>query len=70
MTTVSYTNPSPISVAKSDFYSYYIFLASCSVVRSFEVIVSAFAQQLQDGERFSFMTENILFVAELVSLVA
>ena len=67
MTTVS---PSSIPVAKSDFYSYYIILASCSVVRSFEVIVSEFAQRLQEGERFSFMTENILFVAELVSLVA
>ena len=38
-------------------------------MRSFEVIVGIFAQQLEDGERFSSMTETILFVAELVSLV-
>ena len=42
----------------------------CSIVRSFERIVSIFAQQLEVGDRISFMTENILFVAELVSWVA
>ena len=44
-----------------------IFFYPCSIVRSFEVIVSVFAQQLREGDSFSFMTDNILFVAELVS---
>ena len=47
-----------------------LFLAPCSIVRSFEEIVSVFARQLEVGNRTSFMTENILFVAELVSWVA
>ena len=42
----------------------------CSIVRSFEEIVSVFAQQLRDEDRFSVMTDNILFVAELVSWIA
>ena len=46
------------------------FLVPCSIVRSFEVIVSVFARQLEDGDCISFMTEYILFVAELVSWVA
>ena len=36
-------------------------------MRSFEVIVGIFAQQIEDGERFLLTTETILFVAELVS---
>ena len=39
----------------------------CSIVRSFETIVSVFAQQQKDGDRFSVMTDTIHFVAELVS---
>ena len=39
----------------------------CSIVRSFETIVSVFAQQQKDGDRFSVMTDSIYFVAELVS---
>ena len=42
-------------------------LAPCSIVRSFDVIVGVFAQQLVEGDSYSFMTENILIVAELVS---
>ena len=42
----------------------------CSIVRSFEEIVSVFAQQPRDEDRFSVMTDNILFVAELVSWIA
>jgi len=41
--------------------------SSASIVRSFEVIVGIFAQQIEDGELFSLTTETILFVAELVS---
>ena len=48
----------------------FFFFASCSIVRSFEVLVSVFARQLEVGDRISFMTENVLFVAELVSWVA
>ena len=51
-------------------YSLSFSIAPHSIVRSFEVIVSIFAQQLEDGERFSSMTETILFVAESVSWVA
>ena len=36
-------------------------------MRSFDVIVGVFAQQLVEGDSYSFMTENILIVAELVS---
>jgi len=39
-----------------------------SIVQSFEAIVSTFAQQLARDDTFVFMTETILFVAELVSL--
>ena len=46
------------------------FFAPCSIVHSFEVLVSVFARQLEVGDRISFMTENVLFVAELVSWVA
>ena len=42
------------------------FFYPCSIVRSFEEIVSVFAQQPREGDSFSFMTDNILFVAELV----
>ena len=38
----------------------------CSIVQSFETVVSTFAQQPRN-EIFVVMTENILFVAELVS---
>ena len=51
-------------------HSFLLFLASCSIVHSFEVLVSVFARQLEVGDRISFMTENVLFVAELVSWVA
>ena len=43
------------------------FLDPCSIVRSYEAIVSTFAQQLEEGGTFSFMTESVLFVAEVVS---
>ena len=46
-----------------------IIFGPCSIVRSFETIVSVFAQQQKDGDRFSVMTDSILFVAELVSWV-
>ena len=46
-----------------------IIFGPCSIVRSFETIVSVFAQQEKDGGHFSVMTDNILFVAELVSWV-
>ena len=46
------------------------FFAPCSIVRSFEVLVSIFARQLEYGDWFSLVTENVLFVAELVSWVA
>ena len=36
-------------------------------MHSFDVIVGVFAQQLVEGDSYSFMTENILIVAELVS---
>ena len=39
-------------------------------MHSFETIVSVFAQQQEDGDHFSVMTDTILFVAELVSWVA
>ena len=39
-------------------------------MRSYEEIVSMFAQQLEGGSRIPFVTENILVVAELVSVVA
>ena len=39
-------------------------------MRSFDTIVSVFAQQLENRESFSVMTENVLFVAEAVSWVA
>ena len=39
-------------------------------MRSYEEIVSMFAQQLEAGSRIPFMTENILVVTELVSVVA
>ena len=39
-------------------------------MRSYEEIVSMFAQQLEGGNRIPFMTENILVVTELVSLDA
>ena len=48
----------------------HFYFAPCSIVRSFEVLVSVFAQQLEDGDCFSLVTENILFVAELVGWVA
>ena len=38
-------------------------------MRSFDTIVSVFAQQLEDREIFSVMRENVLFVAEAVSCV-
>ena len=44
-----------------------IIFGPCSIVRSFETIVSVFAQQQENGDRFSVMTDSILFVAELVS---
>ena len=46
-----------------------IVFGPCSIVHSFETIVSVFAQQPKDGDRFSVMTDSILFVAELVSWV-
>ena len=46
-----------------------LFLTPCSIVRSFEVLVSIFARQLEYGDCFSLVTENVLFVAELVSWV-
>ena len=45
-------------------------LPHCSIVRSYEEIVSMFAQQLEGGNRIPFMTESILVVTELVSLGA
>ena len=39
-------------------------------MRSYEAIVSTFAQQLDEGDNFSVSTEKILFVAEAVSWVA
>ena len=39
-------------------------------MRSYEAIVRTFAKQLEEEDTFSFMTENILFVAEAVSWVA
>ena len=59
-----------MSSLKTSSYFLSSFLSSCSIVRSFEVIVGILAQQVEDGERFSFTTETILFVAELVSWVA
>ena len=47
----------------------HLFFAPYSIVRSFDTIVSIFAQQLREGESFSFMTESILLLAELVSWV-
>ena len=44
-----------------------IIFGPCSIVRSFETIVSVFAQQQKDGDRFSVMTDSIHFVTELVS---
>ena len=44
-----------------------IIFGPCSIVRSFETIVSVFAQQQKDGDHFSVMTDSIHFVAELVS---
>ena len=44
-----------------------IIFGPCSIVHSFETIVSVFAQQQKDGDRFSVMTDTIHFVAELVS---
>ena len=38
-------------------------------MRSFDTIVSVFAQQLEDRKNFSVMTENVQFVAEAVSWV-
>ena len=45
-------------------------LDPCSIVRSYEAIVSTFAQQLEEGETFFVMRESVLFVAEAVSWVA
>ena len=42
------------------------FLASYSIVRTFETIVSVAAQQLDDRQSFTFKTENFVFHAELV----
>ena len=39
-------------------------------MRSYEEIVSMFAQQLEGENRIPFMTENILVVTERVSMVA
>ena len=39
-------------------------------MRSFDTIVSVFAQQLGEGESFSVEEERVLFVAEAVSWVA
>lgn len=44
------------------------FLAFCSIVYSFERIVSTFAQQLIIGNPFTVMKESIFFAAKLVSL--
>ena len=44
-----------------------VFLAFCSIVHSFETVGSVFAQQLENGDSFSVMTDSILFVAEHVS---
>ena len=38
-------------------------------MNSYERIVSAFAQQLEDGDHISFTSRNILLVTELVGLV-
>lgn len=42
------------------------FLASCSIARTFETTVSVLAQQLDDRQRYLFVTENFVFLAELV----
>ena len=39
-------------------------------MRSFDTIVSIFAQQLENNMNFSVRTENVIFVAEAVSWVA
>ena len=63
-------NHNPMQWLKVDhFYLSSTLFHSCSIVQSFETIVSTFAQQSRN-ETFNFMTETILFVAELVSLIA
>ena len=63
-------NHNPMQWLKVDhFYLSSTLFHSCSIVQSFETIVSTFAQQSRN-ETFIFMTETILFVAELVSLIA
>ena len=42
------------------------FLASCSIAHIFETTVSVLAQQLDDRQSYSIVTENFTFVAELV----
>ena len=39
----------------------------CSVLQSFEVIVSQYAQQLTTNERQSFSAPSLVVIAELVS---
>ena len=58
-------SPSPVETFITVTFSF----SSCSIVRSFEGIVSMFAQQPGDQSRIPFMTENILLVTELVSLI-
>ena len=56
-------------ISSGNIYHCHLFFSSCSIVRSFEGIVSMFAQQPGDQTRIPFMTENILLVTELVSLI-
>ena len=51
----------------NDVYITIVFLAFFSIVHSFETVGSVFAQQLENGDSFSVMTDSILFVAEHVS---
>ena len=51
----------------NDAYITIVFLAFFSIVHSFETVGSVFAQQLENGDSFSVMTDSILFVAEHVS---
>ena len=48
------------------FSSCYLLLLLCSIARTFETTVSVLAQQLEDRQRYLFVTENFVFLAELV----
>ena len=62
---VTYTSPSSTEADKSLLFC----LPHCSIVRSYEGIVSMFAQRLDGRDRIPFRTENILVVTEQVSMV-